>query len=251
MVEDNSSLQQYLKIILEEKYNVILANNGQEAMKRLIDGSHSPSLIISDIMMPIMDGYQLLKLVKEHDKLRHIPMIMLTARAEKIDKLEALRIGVDDYILKPFDEDELLARIHNLLQNAQVRKVENENNLVSKAVNHNEILLSEKDNTWLKNLEERLLRHIEETDFTIEVLATELNISQRQLTRKVKSLTGLTPNKYITTIRLHQARELLLADSNMTIKEVSYKVGFLKTTYFSKLFTEYFGVKPSKVRELS
>ena len=251
IVEDNVSLQNYLKLILEEFYEIVLANNGKEAIQILNANrgqNQFPSLILSDIMMPIMDGYQLLETLKTSDDWRHIPVVMLTARADKEDKLDALRIGVDDYVLKPFDEDELLARISNLLANRKIRQLDiKDTKTISKGKTEKTIKYSAQDSEWLKELEEKVSANISVTNFTTEALAEEMTISRRQLNRKIKEYTGLTPNKYITEVRLQKARTLLEQSPELTVKEVSYKVGFLKTAYFSKLFIERFGKRPSDV----
>ena len=254
VVEDNSSLQNYLKLILQDQYQVIIANNGQEALELLTSDfsidKPSIQLIISDIMMPIMNGYELLKQLKSNDLWRLIPVVMLTARADKSDKLEALRIGVDDYLLKPFDEDELLVRIENLLNNSRERQNEWQSNplpLLENNASQPVTPFSKEDNEWLKTLEQTVLEQLNTPNFTTETLAQELAISRRQLNRKVKQYTGLTPNKYIIEAKLQKARELLEQFPDLSVKEVSYRVGFLKTTYFSKLFVERFGRKPSEV----
>ena len=251
VVEDNPSLQNYLKLILEEEYQIITANNGQEALEILKE--KTIDLIVSDIMMPIMDGYELLNHLKENNQYRQIPVIMLTAKADKEDKLNALRIGVDDYLLKPFDEDELLARIGNLIQNNNERQKEwqkisqEKPQKNTKEVKSEAIVFTKENSEWLAKLEKTVFEQMSLPNFTTETLAQEMAISRRQLNRKIKEYTGLTPNKYIVEIRLQKARNLLEQSPNLTIKEVSYKVGFSKTEYFSKLFKARFGKNPSEL----
>jgi DNA-binding response OmpR family regulator len=154
IVEDNASLQNYLKLILEEKYQIVTANNGVEALEVL--EKNKVNLIISDIMMPIMDGYALLKELKENNQYRSIPVIMLTAKADKEDKLNALRIGVDDYLLKPFDEDELLARISNLIENNVSRQTEWQKVSLegtSKEAESEAVIFTKENSEWLAKLE--------------------------------------------------------------------------------------------------
>jgi signal transduction histidine kinase/DNA-binding response OmpR family regulator/ligand-binding sensor domain-containing protein len=248
IVEDNASLQNYLKLILEEEYQIVTANNGAEALEVL--EKTSVNLIVSDIMMPIMDGYALLKELKENNQYRSIPVIMLTAKADKADKLNALRIGVDDYLLKPFDEDELLARISNLIENNVSRQTEWQKISLEETSEETEseaIIFTKENSEWLAKLEKTVFEQVGLPHFTTETLAQEMAISRRQLNRKIKEYTGLTPNKYIVEIRLQKARSLFEKSPGLTVKEVSYEVGFSKTEYFSKLFKARFGKNPSEL----
>lgn len=251
IVEDNASLQNYLKLILEEKYQIVTANNGVEALEVL--EKNKVNLIISDIMMPIMDGYALLKELKENNQYRSIPVIMLTAKADKEDKLNALRIGVDDYLLKPFDEDELLARISNLIENNVSRQTEWQKVSLegtSKEAESEAVIFTKENSEWLAKLEKTVFEQVGLPHFTTETLAQEMAISRRQLNRKIKEYTGLTPNKYIVEIRLQKARNLFEQSPDLTVKEVSYEVGFSKTEYFSKLFKARFGKNPSELMNI-
>lgn len=252
LVEDNPSLQQYIQLVLQDKYAVIVAQNGQEALN-LLSSSDSlstsgnlPDLIISDVMMPIMDGFQLLEKLKAIDHLRHIPVVMLTARAALKDKLKALRIGVDDYMLKPFETEELEARIANLLQNSRERHTLHQSSIVEEdQAESGKPLLSKADMEWLEKLEGLVKEQMDDSQFGLSQLANQLYISERQLHRRIKKLTGLTPNKYVREIKLQKARILLEDRACATVAEVSYAVGFSKSDYFSKVFQERFGKLPS------
>ena len=210
-----------------------------------------PSAVISDIMMPEMDGFELLEHLKASDKWRHIPVVMLTARSNIQDKLQALRIGVDDYILKPFQEEELLARIDNLIKNAANRVVVGEMEHKTKVVQSNPIdkkdaqpTISQADIKWLAKAEKRIKEEISNTQFNIESLAAELNISRSQIQRRIKKTTGLSPTKYFREIKLQAAREILENGEVQTVNEVAYAVGFDTTHYFSKLYHQRFGKRP-------
>ena len=257
IVEDNQNLRKYLTSILEKKYLIQTAENGKEALQILNEYAeihHSPfithHLIISDVMMPIMDGFTFLNHVKSNEKLRHIPMIMLTARAEKEDKLRALRIGVDDYILKPFEEDELLVRIENLLKNSEERRqffeTEMKENQFGKESINIATTISQEDQLWLEKLEQTVKKQIGNFDFTTEGLAFDMAISRRQLNRRIKKLTGLSTGEYVREVRLQEARRLLENRKYSTVKSVAYSVGLKSLDYFSKQFKERFGVNPSK-----
>jgi signal transduction histidine kinase/DNA-binding response OmpR family regulator/ligand-binding sensor domain-containing protein len=256
LVEDNAELRQYIQTILANNYHVVTAENGKIALEWLEKPStacpensvdnHQPSVIISDIMMPIMDGFELLETLKLSKKWRHIPVIMLTARSNMKAKLKALRIGVDDYMLKPFDEEELLTRIENLLERYEERQLAaNINEKLPKITNEKStIAISENDTKWLEQLEFDIQSEINNTQFSIYNLAIELNLSERQFQRKVKKLTGLTPNKYLREIKLQAAREILEASEIQTVNEVAYAVGFDTPKYFSKIYEQRFGKRP-------
>ncbi|MFK7950128.1 MAG: ATP-binding protein [Saprospiraceae bacterium] len=250
IVEDNYSLRDYIQTIIEPHYEIITAENGQVAYDLLsqnnTNNKQQPDFILSDIMMPVMDGYQLLTHLKSKAYLRNIPVVMLTARADMQDKLKALRIGVDDYMLKPFDEEELLTRIANLLANYEVRQsfLKAETTIVEKSTN--EILISDDDQKWLENLENLIIKEMNNSLFSNDYLAETLFISTKTLYRKVKTLTGLTPTKYIRTIRLQKSKILL--EAGKSVSETAHEVGFQKVEYFSKLFKKEFGKSPSEYK---
>lgn len=265
LVEDNPDLREFIQLLLSEFYDVVTAKNGKDALdlltinaelwalkdgqERKISTLHRPpSLILSDIMMPVMDGLELLETIKKSDAYRHIPMVMLTARTNMDAKLTALQLGVDDYITKPFHEDELLIRIHNILQSQTERLsfLQKNNSEASEITESIDTLLkiSENDQEWLSELETIVQSNLNNSQFTKLVWAEKMLISERQLRRKVKELTGLTLTKYIQLARLKVARRILEEASKSTVAEVSYAVGFETPTYFSKLFKEEYGRKP-------
>lgn len=263
IVEDNSSLRSYLKMILEELYEVHTAENGKIALdildarlaeqdtnfQKLTKNNFPIELIISDLMMPIMDGFQFLEQLKSSDNWRHIPFVMLTARADLGDRLKALRIGVDDYLTKPFEEEELLVRVANLLKNYKERSAVFQ--LVTSELESeeeqtiNEPFLSKEDQEWLEKLETLTLSHLHDSIFNVEKLAGLLFISRRQLQRKVQQLTGLLPNNYIQEARLHKAKTLLENKTVSSVKAVAFEVGIRNVKYFSKGFKKRFGKLPS------
>ncbi|MBL4710542.1 MAG: response regulator [Flavobacteriales bacterium] len=242
IVEDNHDLRDYLSYILSPHYNIITAENGQEALKKLPRANCQ--LILSDVMMPIMDGFEFLEKVKSHDKWRGLPFIMLTARAELQTRLNALRIGVDDYLLKPFDEEELLVRVKNLVANYTERKIFIEEEALDESIASIESIVSAADQQWLEQTEKIVLKEMGNAIFSNDYLADLLSISRDFLYKKIKSLTGLTPTKYTRVIRLQKAKILL--QQGKSVKEVSYEVGFQKPEYFSKLFKKEFGKLPSE-----
>jgi len=269
LVEDNSDLQQYLKMLLSD-YDVITAGNGKEALEvlgvrseklglrgELVRGEgREVKLIISDLMMPEMDGAALLANLKSDDRFRHLPVIMLTAKVNQDAKLDALRVGVDDYLNKPFHEEELKARIANLLRNYQQRQeffsalnVEASNAEAQSSNPVREIPnMSQEDMLWLKEVEKVSSEIMPDPSLKLDYVANKLHLSQRQFRRRLKQLTGLTPNQYLQEMRLQTARDYLLAGVYTTVKEAGFAVGFKNTRYFSDLFQRQYGVRPSEIR---
>ncbi len=251
IVEDNQSLRDYLSLILEPTYTIFKAENGSIALNMLHKGI-KPDLILSDVMMPIMDGFQLLTALKINDAFCSIPVVMLTARADMQDKLKALRIGVDDYLIKPFEEEELLARIENLLKNAQHRQVtqqENLNTSLNEVEKENEVLeippLSIDDLKWLADLENVLREHIGDYNLSTDRIADMLYISRAQFYRRVRALTGLTPIEYLQEVRFNHARLLLEQRTVSSVKAAAAAVGMRQVQNFSQHFKERFGKLPS------
>ncbi|MEQ1747664.1 MAG: helix-turn-helix domain-containing protein [Saprospiraceae bacterium] len=209
--------------------------------------SFTIDLIISDLMMPVMDGFQFLEKVKSDDRWRHLPFIMLTAKVDDKAKLRALRVGVDDYLTKPFVEVELKARIENLLHNYWQRMEmfsQNEDTAEGGAV-ENRPVITRTDAEWLEEVEGKLTKYLPEADLKMERVAAEMFLSHRQFSRKLKGLTGLTPSQYLKEIRLNRSKELLLSKKYKTIKEVASAVGFTDARHFSDLFQAHFGALPS------
>lgn len=256
VVEDNPDMRDYIFHILEEEFNVVTAENGKIALEQLQTLSNC-QLILSDIMMPVMDGFQLIEILKSNDRYKNIPVIMLTARADVKDKLKALRIGVDDYILKPFETEELLVRIKNLLVRYHERKIfnvslHNKDQKENKSGRPQDFHLtdlsnnpSKEDTEWLINLEKLILKEVQNDLLTVSWLSGQLNLSERQIQRRLKSLTGLNPNLYIREIRLQEARYLLENRFVDSVKKAAWKVSYRDEKYFSNLFKERFGKLPS------
>lgn len=242
LVEDNPQLRNYIQLILQEKYNIITAENGKVALEQLLVNNYE--LIISDIMMPIMDGFELLEQLKSSDQFRHIPVVMLTARSNANDKLKALRIGVDDYILKPFNEEELMARIDNLIANAANRTSGPATKSQDKTQKSATPNVAASDLKWLESVEKHLKSEISNSKFNIDSLAEVMQMSRSHLHRRIKLITGLTPNKYFREIKLQAAREILENGDAQTVSEVCYAVGFDTPKYFSKVFEQRFGKRP-------
>ena len=242
VVEDNPGLQDYIRLVLQDQYHIVTADNGQVALD-IMRGA-SPDLILSDLMMPVMDGYQLLDHLKTGQATRHIPVIMLTARAEQPDRLRALRIGVDDYLTKPFDEEELKVRIENLLTNYALRK-EAAAEIEPEAPNPT---FSDADREWLEAFEAFVQKNLSSDILSVTMLAHEFAMSESTLLRQLKRLTGLTPKKYLIEMRLDKARHLLEEGPYASVDRVAREVGYYDVRNFSKSFAKRYGKTPSEVR---
>lgn len=246
VVEDNEDLRNYIQQVLSTHYIVKTAENGAEAFSMLTnnpdsDNGQTVDLIISDVMMPVMDGFELLEKLKSSDRLSGLPVVMLTARAALQDKLKALRIGVDDYMLKPFDEEELLARVSNLITNYRERtKTALETTEEEKFAG-----VTGEDRTWLEELETFTQQNAGNFNLTADMMADEMALSRTQLFRKIKQLTGLTPTQYVQEVRFSQARSLLEDKAYSTVKAVAYEVGFKHVKNFSQQFKKRYGKSPS------
>lgn len=246
IVEDNPDMQQLILSLLSEDYDCLLTNNGAEAWNLLTEQHESIKdidLILSDVMMPQMDGYTLLNHLKNDPKWQQYPVIMLTARAAEEDKLQALRMGVDDYLTKPFSPEELLVRTQNLIHNYRQR-------LAFKAANPVDLHFeptSSADQNWLKELEEATLTAIDKKlELKANHLASEMALSSRQLLRRLKSLTGLSTTEYIQEVKLQKARHLLENRTYPTMSEVAFAAGFSSASYFTTLFKKQYGKNPSE-----
>lgn len=253
LVEDNDSLRDYVRLVLSEKYHIKTAEHGQAALDLLAAqplNRSTPQLIISDVMMPVMDGFRLVEKLKGDDRYRHIPVVMLTARADLRDKLKALRIGVDDYLLKPFEEEELLARVENLLKNHQGRVMSDELEVMDDSaetdITHHSKLITPDDMAWLADLEKTVEQSLGGPNLTANLLADAMLTSRTKFYQQVKRLTGMTPNEYVLEVRFNRARHLLESRSATTVKAVAGSVGFRDVEYFSKQFRARFGKVPSE-----
>jgi signal transduction histidine kinase/DNA-binding response OmpR family regulator len=252
VVEDNKDMREFIFQLLKTKYNqVILAKDGEEGLQVLKGGNQKIDLIISDVMMPKVDGLTFLKEVKGNKEWSNIPVIMLTALNTERDKLNALTIGVDDYLTKPFSVPELLIRVQNLLYNYQERldwRMENAEKEPSASVEQDLGLakgIMARDKKWIEELKSHIENHSNEERLNVDVLAELVFYSPRQLTRKLKPLTGLSPAKFIKEVRLQKGRRLLEQGDYFSISDVAYSSGFENHATFSIAFKNRFGKSPS------
>ncbi|HLT71860.1 MAG TPA: ATP-binding protein, partial [Cyclobacteriaceae bacterium] len=240
IVEDNEDLRNYLTERLECSYSVFTASDGRTGVE--LAELHIPDLIISDLMMPYMDGLELCRAIKSNEKTSHIPIILLTAKADVNTRIDAFGIGADEYLSKPFDITELFARIRNLIELRQkLRKVFS----TALILRPSELKARSLDEVFLKKVTEAVERNLSNTSFSVELLAGEMAMSSVQLYRKLKSITGLSPNEIIRNLRLERAASLL-AQRAGSIAGVALEVGFQNLSYFTKCFKERFGKTPTE-----
>ncbi len=240
VVEDNLDLREFIKEILTPMYGVLETDNGDLGLKLAFE--NIPDLILTDIMMPGIDGIELCSRIKKDERTSHIPVIMLTARSTSEQKINGLEIGADDYITKPFKIEELNVRIHNLLeQREKLRK--KFTSLIG--FDFEDIEIDSKDEKYLKRITGIIDENMGDFDFDVGRLQEELGISRVHLYRKLKALTDMSPSELIRVMRLKMASKLL-QQYNRNVTAIAFKVGFSNPSYFSKCFREHFGKSPKE-----
>lgn len=243
VVEDNRDMSNYICSILSPYYNTVTANNGQEALDLL--KQYKVDFIISDLMMPVMDGLELSRRVKEDFSLSHIPFLMLTAKTSQQSKTDSYRMGVDSYIIKPFDEDILLARIQNIL-NMRERFQQNFNEvMVTDSLEINE---ESNDKRFMDSVLDMMNENYHNPHFDVGDFADALGVSKSLLNKKLKGLSGKSAGQFIRTYRLNLAYKLILQNKvtkNKNISDIAYEVGFNDPKYFSRCFSRHFNMPPS------
>lgn len=243
LIDDNPDILTYLSSYLSKRYNVILEESSNKALEVIKD--LKIDLIISDVMMPHPDGIELCRIIKRNESLNHIPVILLTAQAAEEIRIEGLEHGADDYITKPFSASELLARVENLIE---IRRLLREKFSQQVHLKGREIEVSSEDARFLKRVQLTIEKHMENNNFGVDWLADEINLSSRQLQRKIRAITDLSAGGYIRMMRLEHASQLL-SQRWGNVSEISYKVGFQDTKYFSQLFKQTFGMTPTEFIE--
>ncbi|MFZ5519154.1 MAG: hybrid sensor histidine kinase/response regulator transcription factor [Candidatus Zhuqueibacterota bacterium] len=240
IVEDNNDLRSYIGDILNPHYQLIEAGDGVGGLVQA--KKHVPDLIISDVMMPKMDGFQLCAKLKTDEITSHIPVILLTARATKASKLEGLETGADDYLIKPFDADELQVRINNLINQRRQLRARFSQKL---SVERNEIAVTSADERFMQRALNLIEENIADPEFGAEEFSRRIGLSRSQLHRKLHALTGQSTTEFIRSIRLRRAASLLKQGYG-NISEIAFEVGFNHLSYFSQCFRKEFGVNPSE-----
>jgi signal transduction histidine kinase/DNA-binding NarL/FixJ family response regulator len=240
LVEDNTDFRQYLKKALEPLYTVVEAVNGQEGVQKAQD--IIPDLIISDIMMPEIDGCELCRIIKNNILTSHIPVILLTAKSSEEGIIQGLETGADDYITKPFQIKILCARIKNLIDLRTHMQQTLKREMTRQPV---KISMSRNDKVFLKKITQLINENISDPDFNVTQMCKELEMSQPSLYRKVYALSGESPTEFIRTYRLERGAELLRKNPAVTVLEVAMEVGFSNANYFAKCFKKMYHQSPS------
>lgn len=239
LVDDEEEILEFLERILKDKYSIFKAENGQDALKIL--SVESIQLIVSDVMMPEMNGFELCKLIKSNFEHSHIPVILLTAKNTIQSKVEGLELGADAYIEKPFSKEHLQAQIASLIAN---RSMIREYFASSPLVHIKSIAHSKADERFLEMLNETIEKHIEDADLDVEKLARILNMSRITLYRKIKAISNFTPIELINVTRLKKAAELL-AEGDHKIYEIADMVGFSSQSNLARNFHKQFNLTPT------
>ena len=240
LVEDNPDLKVYLKQCLGEHYHYIEAGNGIEGLSLALH--EVPDIIISDVMMPGMDGIQFCEKAKNSPETNHIPFIMLTAKAGTDDKLEGLKTGADDYITKPFDKQELKLKVSNLLERRKSLQERLKAELLMEPESGHMVSQEER---FIGRLKSILEQHLTNSELSVDFLSKEMGLSRVQLYRKIHALTNLSVVEFVRTIRLKKAK-MLIEQNWGTVSDIAYEVGYNNLSYFSKNFKEMFGKSPSQ-----
>lgn len=248
VVEDNPDLRFYLRTMFESHYQIIEANDGQSGLDLAFQ--FVPDIVVTDLMMPRLDGFELCQRLKSDPRTSHIPVVLLTARASLADRLEGLELGADDYLQKPFSKEELLIRVRNLIQ--QRALLRQKFSLMVPVVPESQpgTLSQELDNQFILKAKAIVETRMSDSHFNADEFSELMDMSRSNLHRKLKALTDQTTTEFVRTIRLHKAAALL-QQTGMTVSEVAYQVGFESLPYFSKTFQEQFGVAPSTMTEKS
>lgn len=241
IVEDNPDIRNYIRQALQQEYLITEAVDGAAGVN--VASETIPDLILTDVMMPKMDGFELCRRLKQQEATSHIPIIILTGKASRDSRLEGLATQADDFLAKPFDAEELRLRIRNLLHNrAQWRKRYDQPGLLDPSP----IEIPSREQAFLQQAKIIIEENLGDENFTVEQLSTALALDRTQLFRKLRALTGQNPSRFIRTIRLKRARQLLEAKVG-TAAEIGFMVGFSSPSYFSKCFKEEFGMTPGEV----
>ncbi len=245
VAEDNPDVARYLQLCLQGHYTVQWAPDGQQGINLALE--QIPDIIISDVMMPGKTGFELCETLKEDTRTSHIPIILLTAKSEVEARITGLQQGADDYLAKPFHEQELLVRMENLLNIRRQLQARYQDLYAHPPAHKQSASPPSREDAFILQLKEVFEQHMDDPEFDLDAFSKALFLSRSQLGRKVKALTGQSPAVYLRSLRLQKARQLLLS-TNQPIKEIAYDVGFPNPAYFSSSYSDVFGESPSKTR---
>jgi signal transduction histidine kinase/AraC-like DNA-binding protein/ActR/RegA family two-component response regulator/streptogramin lyase len=241
LVEDDDELREFIKNELKANYQIIIAKNGEEGLRKA--SLEIPNLILSDVMMPVMDGFELCKTLKADERTSHLPVILLTARQSHQLQLEGFDVGADDYIFKPFSVDLLKSRVHNLLnsRNKIIEKFK-----TGSSFNFDIENSKNRDSKFIQSIIDLVLENILDENINADFIANKLRISRSLVYLKIEAMTGQSVNEFVRNIRLKKSLRLL-EQKNMTITEIAHAVGFSSQSYFTRSFTKQYGVSPKGI----
>ena len=243
IVDDNNDIARYMHTLLKDKYNLLHASNGKEALE--IAETTMPDIILSDVMMPEMDGYQLCNAIRESQILNHIPMVIISAKCEDADRLQGLKEGADAYLIKPFNADELNIIISNLLE--QRRMLREKFSSALKNGTEESVQLNSRDTQFIEKVSSYIRANISSHDINPDSLADHMCMSRSQLNRKIRAITDFSTGAYIIQLKIEAAKQML-TNSSTPIGEIAAAVGYDDTSYFSRVFKQYVGSTPSQFR---
>lgn len=242
LVDDDIEICRYIKSELSDWYRFVICNNGKEALKQLLSGDFD--LVVSDVVMPEMDGITLLRNIKGNANISHVPVIMLTSKSEISDRLEGIKLGADAYLAKPFSLEELHLTIDNLIDN--VRRLKGKFSGALKQDDKVEkIEVKGNDEELMERIMKVVNENLSDSDFNVEKMCDEVGVSRTQLHRKLKEMTGVPTSEFLRNIRLNEAARLI-RERKINITQVSYMVGFANNSHFSTAFKKYFGMSPTE-----
>lgn len=242
LVDDDIEICRYIKTELSDWYRFVICNNGKEALKQLLTDDFD--LVVSDVVMPEMDGITLLRNIKGNANISHVPVIMLTSKSEISDRLEGIKLGADAYLAKPFSLEELHLTIDNLIDN--VRRLKGKFSGALKQDDKVEkIEVKGNDEELMERIMKVVNENLSDSDFNVEKMCDEVGVSRTQLHRKLKEMTGVPTSEFLRNIRLNEAARLI-RERKINITQVSYMVGFANNSHFSTAFKKYFGMSPTE-----
>lgn len=246
LVEDNIELLMLMQTLLSQKYHIITAQNGREALEKV--ASEDLDLVISDVMMPEMDGNELTRQLKGNPNTSHLPIILLTAKTQEEDRKESMLIGADDYVTKPFRLGDLDLRIKNLIENRKrVRREFKAKTVEESRLNARQS--TSPDEQFLQKAIDCVYAHLDDSDFDREAFASEMGASASTLYNKLRSITGLNVTAFIRDIRMKEAKRMAQTQPGIRVSDLAYKVGFKDPKYFATCFKKEFGLQPSEFME--
>ncbi len=245
IIEDNRDVITYIESLLQKDYHLIIARNGEEGIEKAIETI--PDIIISDVMMPEKNGYEVCEFLKNDERTSHIPIVLLTAKADTADRIEGLKGGADAYLTKPFNKEELFIRLEQLIGLRKALQERFSQLPLISTTNKKETPLT-LDEIFIQKLTQVVEDRLDDPSLAVVHLCQAANLSNMQVNRKLKALTGKTPSRFIRSIRL-QAAMKMLQNTELNISEIAYDVGFADPNYFSRTFSEEFGFSPNVIRK--